>query len=97
MLDWVRGQVVAEHPDVVIGDFNTPRRASGLSPLAPGYVHAYDARGEGWSYTWPVPVPVVAIDQCIVASGVDVSKYRLVSTRASDHRLQEIELSRPAR
>ncbi len=98
MLDWVRSQVVAEHPDVVIGDFNTPRRAWGLSPLAPGYVHAYDARGRGWSYTWPVPVPFAAIDQCLAAPGVEITRYRLASTRVSDHRLQEIELipqSRP--
>ncbi len=46
-------------PDLVLGDLNAPRRSQALAHLPAGYVHAYDAAGSGWSYTWPVGCPVM--------------------------------------
>jgi len=74
--------------DVSVGDFNAPRRSLAFSDLPTGYRHAYDAAGEGWSYTWPVPVPVLAIDQCIIGPRLTPVHYQLQSTLLSDHRLQ---------
>jgi vancomycin resistance protein VanJ len=95
LLDWIADQVSRLRPDVIVGDFNTPRRAYGLSPLSPGYRHAYDLAGSGWSYTWPVPLPLIAIDQCFVARRIGVRRYALDSTLHSDHRLQLVELEVP--
>ena len=75
-------------PDLVVGDFNAPRRSRRLADLPEGYVHAYDAAGSGWSYTWPVPCPMWAIDQCIAGPRVAPVRYELRSSRHSDHRLQ---------
>ena len=47
-------------PDLVVGDFNAPRRSRALCELPNGYSHSYDTAGAGWSYTWPVPVPMYA-------------------------------------
>jgi len=77
--------------DVSVGDFNAPRRSLAFSDLFPGYRHAYDAAGAGWSYTWPVPVPFLAIDQCIVGPRLKPVHYQLQSTLLSDHRLQILD------
>lgn len=77
--------------DLVAGDFNAPRRSRVLSALPDGYAHAHNAVGSGWSYTWPVPLPVYAIDQCIVGSRLRPLRYDLVTSLRSDHRLQVLE------
>ena len=82
-------------PDIVVGDFNAPRRSRALEPLPKGFRHAYDCAGSGWSYTWPVPCPVYAIDQCIVGSRVRPIRYFLVSTLRSDHRAQVMDFAVP--
>ncbi len=78
-------------PDIIVGDFNAPRRSKALSPLPEGFVHAYDAAGQGWSYTWPVPCPVYAIDQCILGRRIVPLQYALNSTGYSDHRQQVLD------
>ncbi len=78
-------------PDIIAGDFNAPRRSRALDPLPEGYVHAYEAAGCGWSYTWPVPLPVYAIDQCIAGPRLRPIRYELDSTIRSDHRLQAFD------
>ena len=59
-----------------------------LDALPEGYHHAYDQAGSGWSYTWPIPCPVWAIDQCIVGPRVQPLRYTQRSTTSSDHRMQ---------
>lgn len=78
-------------PDIVVGDLNSPRRSLSLSTLPSGYTHAYATAGRGWSYTWPVPVPVLAIDQCIISHHIQPLRYELQSTVYSDHRMQVLE------
>lgn len=80
-------------PDITVGDFNAPRRSLGLSTLPPGFTHAYRRAGAGWSYTWPVPLPVLAIDQCIVGPRVEPAGYTLSSSLLSDHRIQALRFS----
>ena len=82
-------------PDVVVGDFNAPRRSIGLSPLPEGYSHAYHRVGHGWSYTWPVPLPMLAIDQCLLSQRVKPIRYELENHRLSDHRIQTLTFSLP--
>jgi vancomycin resistance protein VanJ len=77
--------------DVAVGDFNAPRRSQAFCNLPNGFQHAYDDAGAGWSYTWPVPVPCLAIDQCITGPDVNAVHYELRSTLLSDHRLQILD------
>ena len=84
----VRELMVEWRADIVVGDFNAPRRSRALSPLPPGFVHAYEAAGSGWSYTWPLPCPVYAIDQCILGQRIRPVMYDLESSLRSDHRRQ---------
>jgi len=84
----LRRLFVQYRADLIIGDFNAPRRSRALARLPSGYVHAYDAVGAGWSCSWPLPVPVFAIDHCIVGRRLEPLRYDLDSSLFSDHRLQ---------
>ena len=77
--------------DISVGDFNAPRRSMAFGELPLGFQHSYSAAGAGWSYTWPVPVPCLAIDQCITGPRVRPIHYELRSTMLSDHRLQILD------
>jgi endonuclease/exonuclease/phosphatase (EEP) superfamily protein YafD len=80
--------------DIVVGDFNAPRRSRALSNLPAGYRHAYDEAGSGWSSTWPVPFPVFAIDQCLCGPKIRPLSYTLYSTMLSDHRIQVLDFEK---
>lgn len=93
---WLRSLMkvaVEAEVDLLVGDLNAPRRSNALNPLPEPFQHAYDEAGAGWSYTWPVPVPMFAIDQCIAGKRVDCLSYRLESHETSDHRLQVLDFS----
>ena len=79
-------------PDLILGDFNSPRRSRALARLPEGFRHAYEAGGAGWSSTWPAGLPLLAIDQTIVGPRLAVRDYSLRTTRISDHRLQLTDL-----
>jgi vancomycin resistance protein VanJ len=80
--------VESTRADLLFGDLNAPRRSLALSQLPPGYRHADDSVGTGWSYTWPSPLPVFALDHCIHGPKITPLAYHLNSSFASDHRLQ---------
>lgn len=92
LLERIVGMIESRAPDLVLGDFNSPRRSRALALLPPGFRHAYDVGGSGWSSTWPARLPLLAIDQTIVGPRLAVRAYHLRTTRISDHRLQLTEL-----
>ncbi len=84
-----------EQPDLVVGDFNAPRRSIALSNLPAGYQHAYDTVGTGAGYTWPTPVPMYSLDQCIFSPRITPIEYDLVWSLKSDHCRQVFDFSLP--
>lgn len=84
-------------PLVVMGDFNTPHDAASLKPLRARMINAYEKGGRGWPYTWPVPLPLFAIDQTWIEPGMSVNDYHLVDTKFSDHKRQIVDISFPNR
>jgi vancomycin resistance protein VanJ len=92
LLTRVLTMIEQRDPDLVLGDFNSPRRSRSLSRLPAGFRHAYDAAGSGWSSTWPSSLPLLAIDQTIVGPRLSVRGYSLRTTKISDHRLQLTDL-----
>src|SRR5262249_7265035 len=95
LLREVRSLIEANQPDIVIGDFNAPRLSRALCELPLGYRHAYEVVGCGWAYTWPVPLPLWAIDQCLVGPRALPEHYELRSTLFSDHRMQILDFNVP--
>ncbi len=88
LLKQIHTLIETHRPDIIAGDFNAPRESLGLSRLPRGYQHAYWTAGTGWSYSWPVPMPMYALDQCFFGPRITPRDYRLNSSRLSDHRLQ---------
>lgn len=80
-------------PDLVIGDFNAPRRSWALCRLPAGYRHAYDSAGVGCGDTWPVPAPMYSLDHCIHSAAVAPVRYVLSTSTHSDHRLQVFDFA----
>lgn len=80
-------------PLVVMGDFNTPHDAASLKPIRARMLNAYEQGGRGWPYTWPVPLPLYAIDQTWVEPGIKVNDFHLLQARFSDHKRQVVDIS----
>jgi endonuclease/exonuclease/phosphatase (EEP) superfamily protein YafD len=82
-------RLIDQHkPDLVVGDFNAPRRSQALCELPDGYRHAFDSAGTGCGYTWPVPVPMYALDHCLHSPQIVPVRYDLFASICSDHRMQ---------
>ncbi len=77
---------LAGESTLVLGDFNTPADSALLAPLRSQYTLAFDLAGQGYRATWPIPCPVLAIDQAWASPRVEVTSCRHLWTRASDHR-----------
>ena len=91
-LDRVAKEAAARRVDLVVGDFNTPK-VQLLRHLPAGFVDAYTCCGRGWSATWPMPLPVLALDHMLLGPRIRTHSYTLGSSRWSDHRLQELRFS----
>jgi endonuclease/exonuclease/phosphatase (EEP) superfamily protein YafD len=77
---------LATEPTLVLGDFNTPADSALLEPMRPRYSLAFDLAGQGYRATWPIPLPVLAIDQVWASNQIDVTSCKHLWTKASDHR-----------
>uniref|UniRef100_A0A7C2P0X0 Endonuclease/exonuclease/phosphatase domain-containing protein n=1 Tax=Schlesneria paludicola TaxID=360056 RepID=A0A7C2P0X0_9PLAN len=88
LLREVHALIERQQPALIVGDFNAPRRSRALSQLPAGYGHAFEAAGSGCGYTWPSPLPVLAIDHCIHGPQIVPVRYRLQTSLISDHCLQ---------
>jgi vancomycin resistance protein VanJ len=73
-----------DRPVLVLGDFNTPCDAPSLAPLRmAGLRHV---RGRGYRPTWPVPFPVLTLDQIWTSPHWTVVDGNAGWSWRSDHR-----------
>lgn len=75
-----------DKPAVIVGDMNTPVDSVFLERLRTEYSHAFETAGNGYHATWPMPLPVIAIDQMWINKLVKVSNCKVRWTVRSDHR-----------
>jgi hypothetical protein len=80
-------------PDLVVGDFNTPRGSRSLSLMFPGMHHAYDDAGAGYSASFHRALPLYHIDHMLLSDEWRASTYRLVDPGLGRHRLQEAAIT----
>jgi endonuclease/exonuclease/phosphatase family metal-dependent hydrolase len=73
-------------PTVVMGDFNTPADSVWFEEPRRDFKHVFESAGRGMLATWPVPLPVLAIDHIWVSRDLDVHCSRIGWTWVSDHR-----------
>lgn len=87
-------------PDMIVGDFNTPRGSASLSLLAPGMTHAYEQAGRGYAVSWPrehrgsegqrIPnaFPIFHLDHMFVSRAFRATRYELLDPKIGEHLLQ---------
>jgi len=71
---------------VVMGDFNTPLDSVLFQSFRQYLTHAFEGGGTGFDVTWPVPLPVLAIDHIWISKSIKVTGCQLSWSRLSDHR-----------
>ncbi|MEN6627955.1 MAG: endonuclease/exonuclease/phosphatase family protein [Candidatus Sumerlaeia bacterium] len=79
-------------PLVVVGDFNTPADSVFFDSWREKMNHGFEQAGQGCFASWPIPLPVIAIDQVWVGRALKCGYCRLISTWLSDHRMVEFNL-----
>lgn len=80
-------------PDLVVGDFNTPRGSASLRFLTGGMANAYDQGGAGYAATFPRERPLWHIDLMFVAPRLRALRYDVVDPGEGRHRMQVAELA----
>ena len=73
-------------PVMIVGDLNTPVESSLFETLRKSHVNAFESHGHGLHTTWPMPLPVMAIDHMWGNYGIEFYQAQILWTAASDHR-----------
>ncbi len=81
-LDVLRRRV---KPDLVLGDFNTPRDSVHFDDWRGELTHAFEAAGDGWDLTWPCPLRMLSLDQVWCAPSLVPRHVRHLALPTSDH------------
>ena len=84
-LGW-RASTMADEPLLVMGDFNTPMDSVFFASFRAHLRPAFETHGSGYAATWPVPIPLLAIDQVWANPLVTISRCTHGWTWCSDHR-----------
>jgi endonuclease/exonuclease/phosphatase (EEP) superfamily protein YafD len=84
---------LSDHPVLVLGDFNTPVDSALLGPLRERHQNSFEIAGDGYRPTWPVIVPVLALDQVWGNRRIRFGACHHAWSRCSDHRPVVAELT----
>lgn len=79
-------------PDLIVGDFNTPRGSASLDALCGELENAFDDAGRGSDFTWPRRFPLYHIDQIFLRRPLRAVAYDVRDPGISGHRMQLIEI-----
>lgn len=83
------GRVARELRDeqlILFGDFNTPPDSMYFASLRGELRNAFETAGEGYAPTWPMPFPVLTLDQVWLGPAWSAQRCRAHTTLFSDHR-----------
>lgn len=82
------GRAVVPMPDMIVGDFNTPRGSASLGLLTQGMENAFDQGGWGLVATFPRPWALLHIDQMYVSSWLRAARYQVELPPVGEHWMQ---------
>jgi vancomycin resistance protein VanJ len=82
-----------DQPTIILGDFNTPRDSVHFDPIRQHWTNTFEAAGLGSPETWPMPMPVLSLDQVWVGKGLVPIRCRNGVSFRSDHRPVIADLS----
>lgn len=78
---------------IVIGDFNTPSDSSHLQGLRQAVTNTFERAGSGLADTWPLPLPVLTLDQIWTSPSLRPLRCWIGWPLLSDHRPVVVDLS----
>jgi endonuclease/exonuclease/phosphatase family metal-dependent hydrolase len=77
---------IGDVPLVVMGDFNTPSDSIYFLPLRARLRDVFETAGDGYSQTWPMPLPVLDLDHIWVSHHFEIVRAEHFTSFQSDHR-----------
>jgi endonuclease/exonuclease/phosphatase (EEP) superfamily protein YafD len=77
---------LSDRPVLALGDFNTPVDSALLGPLRQRHQNSFEIAGDGYRPTWPVILPVLALDQVWGNRRIRFDACHHAWSRCSDHR-----------
>jgi len=80
-------KLAPDRPVLITGDFNTPTDSAWFDDWRPLLKNAWEQAGDGFQPTWPVPLPLLDLDQCWGNRHVVFVRCQAASSSRSDHRL----------
>lgn len=80
-------------PDLVLGDFNTPRGSRSLAQLSPSLRDACTEAGVGPLGTFPRKFPILHIDLALIGHRVQAVRYDTWDMGAAWHMAQVVEIA----
>ena len=83
-----------DRPLLVMGDFNTPTDSVWIGKLRQRLTNAFEEKGNGFSETWPMPLPVLAIDHVWVNDRIKVAACSQEGSVHSDHQMVKVDIER---
>ena len=72
--------------DIVMGDFNTPYESVHFEDYKEEFI-SFHSKSEGSASTWPLPFPVIEIDQIWLKKSFQPLKLKKKSFAISDHKM----------
>ncbi len=72
--------------DILVGDFNTPYESVFFEDFKIGF-ESFHAYSDGLTYTWPLPFPVIEIDQIWMGPSLQPIELKKYNHHQSDHKL----------
>ena len=91
-------ELIAAHRDeplVVMGDFNTPRESVHFDSWRREMREPFATAGRGFVETWPLPVPILSLDQMWLGGRWRAVRCKLGWSLQSDHRAIITDISSP--
>ena len=77
---------LSDRPVILMGDFNTPDDSVWFQALKPEFRSAFRTHGQGYAPTWPVPLPVLTLDQMWLNGHIRAFQATHGWSTFSDHR-----------
>ncbi len=77
---------------ILVGDFNTPLDSVFIAPLRAEMVNAFETAGSGCAATWPMPLPVLSLDQVWTSPTLRPVRCEHFGSWRSDHRAVVAEI-----
>lgn len=90
--DTETGERPVPPPDLIIGDFNTPRGSGSVLELMPGFTPVSDSAGLGLLRSFPRRTPLLHIDNALISPAWRGGQYRLIDPGLSEHRAQRMRI-----